>query len=96
MLDWYRQLIRLRRTTPSLNNGEPGQTHVFYSEQEKCLSMERGAVTVSCNLGDAVRRLRVPDDGQVVLSSREATPLKDGTAMLPPDTVMIVVRNRPA
>ena len=27
MLDWYRKLIQLRQTTPSLNNGEPGNSN---------------------------------------------------------------------
>jgi maltooligosyltrehalose trehalohydrolase len=93
MLDWYRQLIRLRRGTPSLNNGEPGQTRVFYNQQQKCFAMERGSVTVSCNLGETVRRFPVPDDGQVMLSSQGDMPLKDGAIMLQPNTVAIIGRS---
>jgi maltooligosyltrehalose trehalohydrolase len=61
MLDWYRQLIRLRRKIPSLTNGEPGHTSVTYSEQDRWLSMERGDVTVSCNLGETDGLFPVPN-----------------------------------
>jgi maltooligosyltrehalose trehalohydrolase len=69
MLDWYRQLIRLRREIPSLTDGEPGHTSVTYSEQDKWLSMERGDVTVSCNLGETEGAFPVPEGGLVVLGS---------------------------
>jgi maltooligosyltrehalose trehalohydrolase len=70
MLAWYRQLIRLRRAAAALNNGEPGQTRVFY--QERWFSMERGDLTVSCNLGETARRFPVAVGSRVVLSSRGA------------------------
>jgi maltooligosyltrehalose trehalohydrolase len=92
MLAWYRELIRLRRETPSLNIGEPGQTRVFYNQPQKCLSMERGAVTVSCNLGETGRLFPVPKGAQVVMGSRGVMPKKDGAVTLPPNTVAIISR----
>jgi maltooligosyltrehalose trehalohydrolase len=90
MLDWYRQLIRLRRTEPSLANGEPGHTRVTFSEQDKWLSMERGDVTVSCNLGATDEKFPVPEGGRVVLGSRGIPPVLDGVVMLPPNTVLVI------
>jgi maltooligosyltrehalose trehalohydrolase len=90
MLDWYRQLIRLRREIPSLTDGEPGHTSVTYSEQDKWLSMERGDVTVSCNLGETEGAFPVPEGGLVVLGSRGLPLILDNVVMLPPNTVVII------
>ena len=50
MLDWYRKLIQLRRTTPSLNNGEPGNSNVTFSEEQRWLRVIRGRIVIACNL----------------------------------------------
>ena len=92
MLDWHRKLIRLRRETPSLFDGEPGHTRVSYDEQEKWLSMERGDITVSCNLGEAERIFQVPEGGRVVLGSRGVPLVLDGAVILAPNTVVIISR----
>jgi maltooligosyltrehalose trehalohydrolase len=42
MLAWYRELISLRRTTPALNDGEPGHTRVLFDQQEMRFSMSAG------------------------------------------------------
>ncbi len=34
MLEWYRRLIALRRGSPALNDGEPGQTKVSFDEEK--------------------------------------------------------------
>ena len=59
MLDWYRELIQLRRSTPSLNNGEPGNTVVTFNEEERWLCTARGSVVIACNLGSDSRPLPV-------------------------------------
>jgi len=90
MLDWYRALICLRRGSTSLNDGEPGNTHVLYSNEDMWFSMQRGDVTVTCNLGETERWFPVPPDGQIVLGSRGITLVNDGVATLPPDTVIVI------
>lgn len=92
MLDWYRQLIRLRRGIPSLTDGEPGRTSVTYSEQDKWLSMDRGDITVSCNLGETEGAFPGPEGGRVVLCSRGVPLILDGVVTLPPSTVVIISR----
>src|SRR5271165_5383172 len=69
MLDWYRQLIRLRRVLFSLNDVRPGHTRISYSEEEKWFSMERGDISVCVNLGAEVHQFRFPEDAQRVLGS---------------------------
>jgi maltooligosyltrehalose trehalohydrolase len=90
MLAWYRALIHLRRTTPSLNNGDPGQTRVLYSRQEMWVSVERGNVMLHCNLGEAPLRVSLPEGGRVILSSRGDTRLHDGVLVLQPDAAVII------
>jgi maltooligosyltrehalose trehalohydrolase len=90
MLDWYRQLIHLRRDKPSLTDGEPGHTCVTYSEEDGWLSMERGDVTVTCNLGETQEMFPVPEGGRVVMGSRGVPPVLDGAVLLPPNTMVII------
>jgi maltooligosyltrehalose trehalohydrolase len=90
MLAWYRELIRLRRTTAALNEGEPGDTRVRFDQQQMWFSMERGNVTLCCNLGGRERLFPVQEGGKVVLSSRESLTVRNGGVELPPDTVVIL------
>ncbi len=90
MLAWYRDLIRLRRTTPCLNDGEPRQTHVSFDEQEKWLRMDRGAVAVVCNLGKANRRFSMPHASRVILASGAGLQVIDGSLTLPPDALAVL------
>jgi maltooligosyltrehalose trehalohydrolase len=89
MYRWYRELIRLRRSTPSLNDGEPGRTRVEWDEEEKWFIMTRGEVTLICNLGDRATDFEAPAGKPVRLSSREGVAVSGNTLALPPDSVAI-------
>jgi maltooligosyltrehalose trehalohydrolase len=90
MLLWYRRLIRLRRGAASLNVGTPRQTKVSFDEDKKWLVMERGEVTVMCNLGteraelDNLRRL------PLLLASHGDVEAVQGRVVLPPDTLAVL------
>ena len=90
MLRWYRELIGLRRSTPCLNDGEPGRTHVTWDQEQLWLAMARGRIRVVCNLGSAECRFPIPEEGKVVLASREGVDIENGVLSLPPDSVAIV------
>jgi maltooligosyltrehalose trehalohydrolase len=90
MLEWYRSLIRLRRSTPCLNDGTPGKTHVTYDEQEKWLRMERETITVICNLGEREYAYPISRGCRMLLASRGISALEDDTVVLPPDTIAIL------
>jgi hypothetical protein len=66
---------------------------VLYREQEMGFSLERGDITLCCNLGDTDCQFPMPLGSQVVLSSRRATPFKEGVLMLQPNTVVIIKRS---
>jgi maltooligosyltrehalose trehalohydrolase len=92
MLNWYRELIRLRRSTPSLNNGEPGNTKAAYNEEQKWLRVARGSVVIACNLASSSRSLPVGHDAKLILASRPDVVVEDGRIALPPDSVAILKR----
>jgi maltooligosyltrehalose trehalohydrolase len=90
MLAWYRDLIRLRRSTPSLNDGEPGHARVSYCEEEKWLRMERGSIMVLCNLNDSGCSFTVDEASQLLLASRSELTVNEASVTLPPDTIAIL------
>lgn len=90
MLEWYRSLLRLRRTIPALNNGLPGNTQVRYEEEERWLCMERGPVRLCCNLGAMDRAFPVPNESRILLASCPSIAVESGNLNLPPDTVAIL------
>lgn len=89
MLRWYRALIRLRRSTPCLNVGSIGNVRVTFDEQAKWLQMERGTITVTCNVGDREQILAVPQESRVVLASHSAVQLHQGRLVVPQDSVAV-------
>jgi maltooligosyltrehalose trehalohydrolase len=91
MLAWYRELIRLRRASPELNDGEPGNTRVTYSAEGKWLEVRRGAIRVLCNLSGEGRVFEAPEGARVLLSSSEkGAGVRDGSVRVEPDAVVIV------
>jgi maltooligosyltrehalose trehalohydrolase len=93
MLEWYRRLIALRRTTACLNDGEPRHTKVVFSEIDKRLSMTRGTIAVHCNLGRSEQTFHVPSRSEIVLSSRKGLAIERDELVLPPDTVAVIRAN---
>ena len=89
MLAWYRSLIRLRRTTPQLNEGSPGKTRVVFDEQAKWLRMDRGNIAVICNLGEQ-RVFPIQRDARVLLASPATGGTVEDSITLPPDSVVIL------
>jgi maltooligosyltrehalose trehalohydrolase len=90
MLQWYRGLIALRRGSASLNNGELGQTKVTFDEEKRWLVMERGGVTVVCNLGEERMEFENPKHLPLVMASRADVKAAKSAVLLPPDTLAIL------
>lgn len=90
MLQWHRELIRLRRTTPALNNGEPGNTRVSFDEDEKWLRIERGPVVLCCNVGERTHAFPVPNDSRILLASRPSIAVESGNLNLAPVSIAVL------
>jgi maltooligosyltrehalose trehalohydrolase len=89
ILEWYRALIRLRRSTPCLNDGTPGRTRVTYDEQEKWLRMVRRNIAVICNLGEE-HRFALAAGARVLLASQSIFQTDHDSIALPQDSVVIL------
>jgi maltooligosyltrehalose trehalohydrolase len=90
MLDWVRALVRLRRNTPALNDGDLGHTTVQYSEEARWLAMDRRAVKVFLNLGSNPAQFDLPDSFHLELASRDGVYAGNGRVVVPPDAIAIL------
>lgn len=90
VLDWYRKLIRLRRSEPSLNNGEPGNTSVSFNEDERWLCMRRGFTIVACSIADKVQTLPIDREGELILTSHRDVAIAGERVTLPPDSIAVI------
>jgi maltooligosyltrehalose trehalohydrolase len=93
LLEWHRALIRLRRSVPALSDGRMGAQAVRtrFSEDERWLVIERGPVTLACNVGASRVTVDVPADASVVLSAPDGVAPVDGRVELPPDGVCLLL-----
>jgi maltooligosyltrehalose trehalohydrolase len=90
MLAWYRALIRLRRSTPCLNDGSPGNVRVTFGQEKQWVRMERGRFTVLANLGAQSCALTVPQYASLELASHNAIRMTGEAVHLPPDSIAVV------
>ena len=88
MVAWYGDLIRLRRDTGALRDGNRFDVRVE-RDAAGVLSVERGPVRLLANLGAAPADVEV--DGRVALAWPEEL-ASDGGRRLPPDGVIITLR----
>jgi maltooligosyltrehalose trehalohydrolase len=63
---------------------------VTFDERKKWLVMERGAVTVVCNLGDERMEFENPARLPLVMASRSDVKATKNAVRLPPDTLAIL------
>jgi maltooligosyltrehalose trehalohydrolase len=82
LLDFYRELARLRRSVPEFTDPRWPQLSVDFSEEDRWLELSRGSVRVLLNLADAP--LAVPEAlrgaSEVLL---ESSPRGDATPVAP-------------
>jgi len=90
MLAWYQALIHLRRSTPDLNNGEPGNTRVLCSEEQSWLQMQRGSITVATNLAHTECSLPVPAGSSVLLASKPTTRVENQELTLAANSIAVL------
>lgn len=90
MLDWYRQLIALRRSCADLTDPRPGRTDVVVDEDSRTLVVLRGDFAVLVNLSADERALAVEPGYQLILASAPGVTGGDEAVNLPADSVAIV------
>jgi maltooligosyltrehalose trehalohydrolase len=93
MLTWHRQLVRLRRSEPSLSDGDLKAVQVRFDEARRWLTVERGSITVACNFFADSQAVPAPAGEQrLLLASENGVQLTSHAASLPPDSVAILKR----
>jgi maltooligosyltrehalose trehalohydrolase len=91
MLDWYRALIRLRRTTPDLADGRLDVVRARADDGNGTLVVTRGPITLAANLGREEQKVEVGDHASTtLLVSAPTVEVGDGVVSLPPDTVVVL------
>lgn len=90
MLGFYRRLIELRRSTPDLNEGQPGNATVSFSEGEGWLRMKRGAIEVALNISPSERTLKISTGCELILASKPEVRTGSESISLPPDSVAVL------
>jgi maltooligosyltrehalose trehalohydrolase len=91
MLDWHRQLIQLRRIEPSLSDGRLDLVNVRFDESARWFALERGPITVACNLAGHSQRTPLRTGlHTILLASGGDVAVAEGEVNLPPDAVAIL------
>jgi maltooligosyltrehalose trehalohydrolase len=90
MQEWYRALIGLRRATSSLNDGGRANVRVTFDQEKKWLRIERGAITVLCNLGTQDCTFPVPQSSSLELASHRTPQIADNAISLPADSIAVI------
>ena len=92
LLYWHQRLIRLRREQRDLSDGRLDRVRTAFDEDAGWFLMERGALTVACNLADQPRRVPIgrgrPRD--LLLSSERGAGVSHDALDMPPDSVVIL------
>ncbi len=90
LLDWYRQLIRLRRHRPELSDPRLDRVAVEVDEQQQTLVLVRGTVRVLVNLAAQDRSFPNPKGTGVLAASDPGVRAEDRQILVPADAVAIV------
>ena len=91
MIEWHRRLIHLRRNESALNDGRREDVRVNFDEKTRWFSIDRGPISVACNLG--LEKQCVPlraGNHALLLSSPDDIPMSNGALILPPESVAIL------
>ena len=69
MHDYVRALIKIRRTSSSLNDGDRGHLKVSFNEEKRWLRMDRRQVSTLINLGPNPVQCKPLEDQRLLLTS---------------------------
>ncbi|MEX2120712.1 MAG: malto-oligosyltrehalose trehalohydrolase [Pirellulales bacterium] len=92
LLEWHRKLIELRRRESSLTDGRLDWVRTLFSEDDRWFVLQRGPITVACNLADRPQVVPLPAESpdQLLMASEAGIDSVAGGLKLPGDAVAIV------
>ena len=93
LLQWYKDLIRLRRTWGELSDGNLNAVNVRFDEAAQWLVLERGRLSIACNFGDNPAELEIGTSAELLLASDNSISLNQTRVKLGPDSVAVISRS---
>jgi maltooligosyltrehalose trehalohydrolase len=92
IMQWYCDLIKLRKRHADLNDGNLANVKVDFDEQERWLLMTRGSIGVACNFDAEPRRIALEGVAtpEILLKSSAAIQPGQNRIDLPAESVAIV------
>ncbi len=98
VLEWYRELVHLRRALPGLSDGDRSHVRTRFDEVARWLVVERMPILTAVNLGEGDCDVPVPAGGRLALSSHGEVALPQPGAgrldpvcvRLPADSVAVI------
>lgn len=91
LLEWHRGLIQLRREEPVLRDGRRDRITIKSSDEAEWLLVERGPISVVCNLGKRAQSIALRAGRHRILLSSDSLGGEFRNAIkLPPDAVVIL------
>lgn len=91
LLDWYKSLIALRRSTPALMDGLMEHVDVNFNTRAQWFVVKRSGVEVVCNLGSRCQSIPTSTTPETVICSEEDWHFGAGAIELPPASVAISI-----
>jgi maltooligosyltrehalose trehalohydrolase len=89
MLEWHRNLIRLRRSSQNLLDGSFDRVSTAFEEDQQWLTVRRGPILTACNLSTVSRDVPVASDFEILLTSAAAQ-RKHACIELPAESVAVL------
>jgi len=92
MLDWYRELIRLRRQFAAMTDGRLEKVRSAFDAERRWLSVERGPITILCNLSDQPQEIPIARGrpAGLLLASKTGMEIREGGALMPAESVAVL------
>jgi maltooligosyltrehalose trehalohydrolase len=92
ILDWHRRLIRLRRQIPALADGRMDRVGVRFDEEARWLVLERGPVTVACNLAAHAQTVPlIKERSTHILLASEAEAVVNAAGVTVPAEALVIL-----
>ena len=85
MLDFYRRLIAIRKTTPKLTDPDLSNVQVTVEEAQSWFTMRRGQIVLAVSFADLPLTLPLPrGTPNLILATHDSARLDAAGALIPP------------
>jgi maltooligosyltrehalose trehalohydrolase len=90
MLNWYKQLVALRRSTPELTDGRLTEVNVTFDERARWLVLKRGDIEIVSNFAADTQAIPISRMPRGILASNDRWDLRPGLIEIPGESVAIL------